>query len=109
MSYIYLASPYSDPSPEVMASRYVEACRAAAEILMTGRTVYSPIVHFHPIAEAVPSLPRGFDFWSPHNIIMLRHADEFTILRLPGWEDSRGVAAETDIAKAAGLKISFLD
>lgn len=42
MSFTYLASPYSDPDPEVRAQRYRSACKAAAYLLLRGHTVYSP-------------------------------------------------------------------
>jgi hypothetical protein len=46
---IYLASPYSHADDAIRAQWFDAACRAAAELMRAGHTVYSPIVHGHPI------------------------------------------------------------
>ena len=44
---IYLASPYSHPDPSVREQRFQNACRIAAELMRSGRIVYSPVAHSH--------------------------------------------------------------
>jgi len=59
---IYLATPYSDPDPEVREFRYREVNKAAAQLISEGHHVFSPISHTHPIAQA-GDLPTGWDYW----------------------------------------------
>lgn len=101
---IYLAQPYSDPSLEVMHDRYEAALAAVAHLTRKQQVVYSPIVHFHSVA-VYHELPRSFDFWELINRHMLRRADQFFVLKLPGWENSRGLQMETDYAKQLGYSI----
>jgi hypothetical protein len=81
---IYLASPYSAASEELMEERYASALDAVAQLLRQRRWVYSPIVHCHELARRC-GLPRDFAFWRDYNFAMLDRADAFCVLQLPGW------------------------
>jgi hypothetical protein len=94
MSYAYMASPYSDPDLMVMERRYIMARRACAWLLNHDHFVYSPIVHCHEIAVH-HRLPRDADYWFNYNMAMLRPADHFIILAIPGWITSKGLQRET--------------
>lgn len=105
---IYLASPYSDPDSAVMEQRFDAVCRKAGELMQAGHVIYSPIVHCHPIAVRV-DLPREWTFWERFDREMLRNAREVWILKLPGWETSRGVQAERAIANELGIPVTEID
>lgn len=98
MSYVYLASPYSDARPEVRAERYERALLACSILLAKKTWVYSPIVHCHDLAVA-HALPTDFGFWQHYNQAMIEPAKSFAVLIEPGWDRSRGVAGETAYAK----------
>ena len=104
---IYLASPYFATSEDLMEQRYLAAIDAVAHLLQQRRWVYSPIVHCHELAKRC-GLPRDFTFWRDYNFAMLDCANEFCVLQLPGWEESKGVAAESAYAQARGLQMSKL-
>lgn len=105
---IYLASPYSDSDPSVMEHRFDAVCRKAGELMNAGHVVYSPIAHCHPIAVRV-GLPRDWEFWKKFDTEMIKRATQFLVLKLPGWELSRGVKAESEIAAAMGLIVGYID
>lgn len=101
---IYLASPYSHPDPKVRHGRFKDACRALAHLLKySGDTYYSPIVHHHPLVEY--EMPTGWDFWENHDKEMLRMCSHLAILLLNGWEESKGVLAEYQIARYLGIEV----
>jgi hypothetical protein len=102
---IYLASPYSDPEATVREVRYCAACEKAAAMLRDGLRVYSPIVHSHPLA--LLGLPGDWEFWAEHNATMLERSSALCVLTLPGWQESRGVAAEVRIAQALHLPVRY--
>lgn len=95
--YIYVASPYSDPDPDVRADRYFRVLKHTAELIAEGRPAYSPIVHFHDMAIR-HDLPYDFHFWKRVNASMIQGCEELHVLRLPGWEESKGVAFEIEFA-----------
>lgn len=105
---IYLASPYTDPDTTVMHQRFLLACTAVGLLTGRGEIVYSPIVHFHPVAQLM-DLPRDFEFWRKQNFAMIEICVSVTVLRLPGWETSRGVNAETAYAKLLGRPVTYMD
>jgi len=97
---IYLASPYSHVDPAVRQWRFDAACRATAVMLRAGMDVFSPIVHSHPVAAW------GLDamdhrFWMRVDRPYLDWCESVAVLTLPGWRESKGIAAELDIARAA--------
>ena len=104
---IYLASPYSHPDPEVMRTRFMQACEAAAILMLAGNLIFSPIAHTHPIAQF--DLPKGWEFWEKYDRAFLDVCSSMIVLRLPGWKESKGIAAEIAIMEAADKPISYMD
>lgn len=102
---IYLASPYTSPDPRIREFRYVAACSAAALVMEKGDLVFSPIAHSHPLARYY-ELPPSFGFWEEWCLSFLRNwATHFTILDIPGWVESKGIAAEKALADKLGLPV----
>lgn len=94
MSYSFLISPYSDPSPVVMEERYTKTLAAVAYLYFSRSVaVYSPIIHWHPVATRF-NLNKDVDTWRTANAPLLRDASDVIVLELPGWLDSNGVASE---------------
>jgi len=108
MSYIYLASPYSDPSRAIRFYRYTLACQAVAALYKKEVTVFSPIVHCHYIAGQY-DMPNDADFWWPHNQSMMERALGMYILNIEGWEQSKGVAQEALFAAADSLPVQMVN
>ena len=103
---IYLASPYSHPDPTVRDRRYLAACRAAADLLRTGVTVFSPVVQGHVLSRF--GLPTDWGFWRRHDCEHLRRCDEVVVLTLDGWRKSVGVLAEIELAREFGKPVRYL-
>jgi Domain of unknown function (DUF1937) len=104
---IYLASPYSHHDSLVRQATFGAACRATARLIQAGRTVFSPIVHGHPLVRF--GLPTDWAFWQRHDREYLRHCDEVVVLQIDGWQESEGVRAEVELARELGKRITYLD
>jgi nucleoside 2-deoxyribosyltransferase len=105
---IYLAQPYTSPHLEVMHERYEAALAFVAHISRKNQCIYSPVVHYHPVA-VYHDLPRAFDFWRPLNEHMIDLADSLYVLQLEGWRESFGTAAEIAYAKSLGKPVVYVD
>lgn len=102
MSYIYLASPYSSPEPQIRHERYEAVAHATQWLLNNKHWTYSPIVHCHKLALDY-KMPTDFDFWREYNEAMLSRAAMFYVLELEGWKESKGVAGELEFARSNGI------
>jgi hypothetical protein len=103
----YLAAPFSHPDPEVRKWRFEATCRAAAELIRAGRSVFSPISHTYGICRY--GLPLDWRFWQRHDLKFLDMCDELLVLQLPSWEQSIGVQAEIVAARAMGKPVTFME
>lgn len=104
---IYLALPYTHDNPDVRRFRFRRANEAAGALIEKGLLVFSPISHSHPIAQ-VADLPKEFTFWQAWNKEMLSRCTELSVLMLDGWEESRGVTWEIDMARDFGMAVKWL-
>jgi len=105
---IYLGQPYSDPSLEIMHSRFEAGIAFVSLNARKQQVIYSPIVHFHPIA-CLHDLPRDIDFWWSISKDMIERCDEFWVLTLEGWENSIGILRETELAAELGKPVKIID
>lgn len=110
MSLIYLASPYTHEDHEVMSFRYEAALAHIHESLttLTHATLYSPVVHYHPVAERY-ELPRDYEFWKHRNTDLICVAKELWVLRLEGWDKSKGIAGEVAYAESIHVPVKYID
>lgn len=86
---IYLATPYSTRP----AYGYALAKTMAHALLTQGHFVFSPILHWHPVAIEA-GLPGDAEYWMNYNINMMSRADDMIVVRALGWNTSKGIAAE---------------
>jgi hypothetical protein len=108
MSFIYLASPYSNTSSERVYDNYRKALEATACLIKNGHIIFSPIVHCHEMAKEF-DMPTGIAFWWKHNRAMMEKASEFHILTLDGWKNSKGIRREAALAVKLQLPIRYMD
>jgi hypothetical protein len=103
---IYLASPYSDDEPAVMEHRYDAVCALAASLTRKGHMVWSPIAHGHSLARF--GLPKDAAYWERFNTRCIQACDEVWIAKMTGWDESKGIAREIEMAKELGKVVRYL-
>lgn len=110
MERIYLATPYTDPSPAIRQERFRAVTLVAGALMRQGHIVFSPITMGHSISKMCADLPVAFDFWERSCLSWLEGwATTLNVLMLEGWESSRGVTAEIAAAQQNGLTVRFLE
>lgn len=108
MGFIYLASPYSHPAPEVRHQRFEAVNKAAAELMRRGHVIFSPISHSHIIARD-HDLSTDWGFWERIDLEFVKKCDELWVLKLDGWGKSRGVNSEISYAQLLGIPVKFIE
>lgn len=105
---IYLASPYSSPLPLVVEERYGKTLAFTLQLMAQGYAIFSPIAYVHPFAKA-GKMPTDAAFWQQFNMQFLRKSEAMFVLRLPGWDQSKGVQVEMRTAKLLHIPIVHFD
>jgi len=108
MKKLYLAAPYSDPDPVVRRYRVDMANRKAAELMMQGFLVFSPLSHSHPVSKYCDVDPCDNDFWLKQDLWILEICNEMRILCLPGYQESKGIQIEKEYAKQLGKPVVYI-
>lgn len=101
---IYIASPYSSSSSIVTESRVFKTQAFVDHLFSEGILAFSPILYCHPIAKRL-STPTDAQFWHEFNMSMLRHTEVMFVLRLEGWQNSKGVQMEMRVCKILSIPI----
>lgn len=102
--FVFVASPYSHPDAEVRTKRYEAACRAAIVFTEFDVPVYVPIAMTGRF-EA-PDIP--YQRWLEHSTRMLAHSAAVVVLTLDGWEESKGIQTELEIARLRNLPVEMV-
>lgn len=101
---IYLASPYSHPDKAVREERYNKALECTKWLMKSGVSVFSPIVNSHFLDD----VSMDCDFWVEYDKWFLERCDCLFVLRVDGWEASKGVAREIALARELKKPIFFI-
>lgn len=95
--FFYLASPYTNPDPEVVEFNYREVLVYSWLLDKNGVYHYCPIAAKHVIAKTY-GLPTDHLFWEGLNYSLIKPARGIIIADIPLWERSKGVNHERRIA-----------
>lgn len=106
--YLYLASPYSHDDPAVRQWRYEQAVDAGAMLAKAGIWTFGPIAHSHEMCLR-HEMPYTFEFWDEWNRVMIRRSGGLLVLRMDGWETSRGIKAELAYAHTRNLPVDYME
>ena len=108
MKNIYLASPYSHRDTMVMENRFTTICIVAGKLMAKGYNVFSPIAHSHPISQHL-SNQIDHEFCLGQDLSFLNSwADELLVCMMDGWETSKGIKIEVEVATRLHLPIRYV-
>ena len=105
---IYIASPYTHEVPAIVEARFQQVTKYAAGLVKQGKTAISPITYGHTLL-GFEDMPTDWLFWRSFCLQILLRCTEVHVLMLPGWDESRGIAAELEIAMLASIPIVYID
>jgi nucleoside 2-deoxyribosyltransferase len=107
---IYLAIPYTF-GPE---QSFRIANEVAADLMIEGHVVFSPISHSHPVADFLPpSLRTDSDWWMTQDLPFVEWADEVHVVVIGAHgaeliQNSRGVQMEVKKAGELGKPVKHI-
>lgn len=101
---VFLAAPYTCKDTLLRNYRVSQINAYAAELMLAGAIVFSPISMTHPISHFTHN-PCPHDFWLRQSLSFIPWADVLIVLQFQGWDVSVGVKAEVARAKALGKEV----
>lgn len=106
---IYVASPYTSEDRTVLSRRFICVREYTAHLMASGQVCFSPIVYGHQFVRDFEG-PMDFLSWQAFNDRILTLAcSSVHVLKLSGWENSRGIAHELNLAKKHHLPITYVE
>lgn len=106
---IYLCVPYSHPDAVVRQSRFEAANKAAAKLMSDGNVVFSPISHSHPVALHMDGMANDCEFWLDQDRAFLSMSKRVVVLKIYGWDKSKGIGVEVSEALRAGVPVEYME
>ena len=105
---IYIASPYSHDDPKIVEDNFWRVSNYCAAAVSNGEVVMSPITYGHTLLE-FKDMPSSWEFWTEFCLSILVKCDKLRVLKMDGWEDSKGVEAEISFAKDHGIPVEYVE
>lgn len=105
---IYLACPFRHADPIVQRKRCAAAHYVAAQESLQGRHIFSPLTHNEVLMDILNDGLPG-EHWMQFDLAILAICKKLYVLKLEGWELSKGVQREIAFAKEHGIAIEEID
>lgn len=107
---VYVATPFSDPDPIIRQNRYLDTYWFIREQTRKypSNLYYSPIYYYYRIAQSIGARDDA-DFWWGHNKLMLDAASRMLVVKMAGWEKSKGVKAEIEYMTKLKKPIKYVE
>lgn len=105
---IYLACPFRHADPLVQRKRCAATHYVAAQLFLKGHSVFSPLTHNEILIEILNDALPG-ERWMQFDLAILGTCKHLYVLKMDGWQLSKGVQREMAFAKEKGISILEID
>lgn len=105
ISTIFLSLPYEGQKE----LSYKVACFTAARLLKAGNIVIAPVIAGHAMETELGRQVLKNKEWIRQSLELLRRCNVVVVVTLPGWEESEGVAQETQLANRLDIPVMYCD
>ncbi|HEY5235650.1 MAG TPA: DUF1937 family protein [Rhabdochlamydiaceae bacterium] len=105
---IYLACPFRHADPQVQRKRCAAAHYTAAQLSSQGRHVFSPLTHNAILIDILQDSLPG-EHWMQFDLAILAGCKYLFVLKMEGWELSKGVRREILFAQERGIQVEEIE
>lgn len=102
---IYLISPFWSEDENTREKRRATAIRYADCLIRRGINVFCPLKYSK---ENLAKTNKQEAYWLDFDVQIMRGADEAYVLKIDGWDKSKGVALEIKEAKRLNIPIRYI-
>ena len=104
---IYIAAPYYNSDKAIIQDRMKKIYSVIGYYIKQGIHVTTPLF-MHEIATRF-DIPGDYLFWEKYCLDLLWRCDTMIVLRLDGWDVSRGVTGEIAFCNEHNIPIEYVD
>lgn len=105
---IYVSSPFTHSDAEIQNDRVHKTGKFVASLLQNDTTAISPVLYGLAILPHMSSDDTTWAAWSRMCEDILKKCDSMIVLGMDGWDKSRGVTEEIELAKSFGIPIAYV-
>ncbi|MCS5708713.1 DUF1937 family protein [Candidatus Berkiella cookevillensis] len=104
----YLASPYTHEEKNIRDTRYLVTAWMAAQLIRDGIHVFSATNH-NAMLENFADLTDRLEDWQRFNHCMIKRCDKVIVLKMPGWEKSKGIQDQIKYAQLHSIPVEMME
>ncbi len=104
---IYLAAPYNDYDKAVIQDRMEKIYSVIARYTKEGTHVITPLFMHEVVTRH--EIAGDYVFWEKYCLNLLWRCDKMLVLRLEGWDTSRGVLGEIEFCEKHNILVEYID
>lgn len=105
---IYLACPFRHNDHFVQRKRCAAAHYVAANLILEGKYVFSPLTHNELLIDIIQDKVPA-ERWMKFDLTLLAVCKLLYVLKMDGWEMSKGIAREIEFAKANSIPVQMIE
>lgn len=105
---VYVAAPYSNVADKEQLMKDIAKFCGQYMLDNPGEYTITGLVHHYAVNQ-VDGLGTDWNFWKDFCEMFLKRCDKLAVLRIPGWDWSRGVQTEIEIAHANNIPVFYFD
>ena len=105
---IYLACPFRHTDPNMRKKRCAAVHYVAAQLSAEGRHVFSPLTHNAILIDILQDSLPG-EHWMQFDLAILAGCKYLFVLKMEGWELSKGVRREILFAQERGIQVEEIE
>ena len=103
--YVYLASPFSHPDPEVRKERVAAIAKITARLIAEGHIVFSPWAYTAEIQKDGRP-PAG---WYHFTLRQLAGCTHLLVVKMDGWQESEVSKRKSPLRWVRGMPIEYME
>src|SRR5574341_1554811 len=107
--FIYLATPYSSTDEVIRKGRTILAVKHAAKLIKEGNNVFCPIAYNVGLCKYSDVPMDDSPFWMNQDKAFLKKCSKLVVVKMWGWEHSKGILEEIELAKELGIPIEYIE
>lgn len=104
----YVATPFT-LHPRGHNAAYLDALIAEAWFRNRGFRAYVPIARTHGVSDHIGIPPEDHDFWMSVDTPFMDRAAGLVVVKIPGWDSSKGVAFEIKVFTMQQKPVVYLE